>query len=324
MGPSAKQVYVFAGRNRLEKGQALQRLRDELHVLDARRFDAAERSPAWDEFFQSLRTFPPTDQPQLFILRHAEKCPARFQEGLLSTLQKLPRQNVVVLEIEDSSLGGTFLESLESRAEVRLFQPLKREQLPTWITSRAQVRGKRILREACLELLERGGEDLFFLERAIEQLALYARERELLTVNDVRLLIQPVLFRSGFELARAVGQRQVKEALRLLSQLSPHETLPAIVGSVAWHLRRLRQAQTLLQEGCSREELSRRIGLRWEEREPFLKTASSVPEQEIDHALQKLLQLDVGTKSGLSEGAEALEIFILSLTQEGGELSGEA
>ena len=319
-----KQIILFIGSNRWEKEQALERLRHDLAVSETRRYDATDKALLWEDFFQSLCTFPSDSGPRLFILRQAEKCPARFQMAFLTVLQRLPKQNLVVLETDGVRLGGTFLESLEEKGEARLFQPPKHEELPVWIASRAKARGKKIAREACLELLSRGGEDLFFLDRAAEQLALYAGDREILTVDDVHRVIGLHLHRSGFELARAVGQRQATEALKLLSQLSPHETLPALVGSMAWHLRRLWQAKELLKQGLPREELSRRIGLRWEEREPFLKAASSVQAEEIDRILRRLLGLDVQSKSGFSQGSEGLELFILSLAQEGGESSGEA
>ena len=312
MQTSPKQIVLFAGGNRWEKEQALGRLRREASTSEMRVYDATDKFLPWEDFFSSLHTFPSDSRRRVFVLRQADKCPARFQPVLLKTLQKLPRQNRVVLETDGTSFSGTFLEPLEG--ELQLFQPLKRGELPTWIVSRAQARGKRMMREACLELLGRGGEDPFFLDRAVEQLTLYAKDRGQVTVADVRQVIGPHLYRSGFELARAVGQRRVGEALKLLSQLSPHETLPAVIGSMAWHLRRLRQARDLLTQGVPREELSRRIGLRWEEREPFLKTASSVQAEEVDRILQRLLRLDVQSKSGLSEGTEGLELFILSLS----------
>ena len=323
MRAPAERLYAFVGSNRWEKEQVLQRLKEAIHPLETRVFDIADKSLLWEELFQSLRTFPPESRSRLFLLKQIERCPVRFQEQLLSTLQKLPRQHIVVLETEGACLH-TFLEPLEGEIEVRFFQPLRRDQLPAWLIARAQANGKQIAREACSEVLERGGEDLFFLDRAIEQLALYAKDRSLLTVDDVRRLIPPLLFRSGFELARAVGQRQVLEALKLLSQLSPRETPPALIGSMAWNLRRLRQAKDLLKKGYTREEISRRIGLRWEERELFLKAATSLREEEADQILQRLLRLDVETKSGISEGMEGLETFILSLAQERGEFSGEA
>jgi len=319
---SAYPLLVFVGTNLWEKRQALKALQEKEAFLQRRTFEIADQALPWEDLLQSLRTMPFGGRPPLLILRQVEKCPARFQELLVAALLGRAHQNRVVLDLE-ASPEGSFLEPVLSEATTRPFPPLRREELPGWLSRRAETRGKQILREASLDLLALGGEDLFFLDQAVEQLSVYVGKRETLTAEDVRRLIKPRLFQTGFELAKAVGRRQVPEALTLLSRLSPQEKLQALVGSMGWQLRRLRQAKGLIREGCSKEEISRRIGLRWEERGPFLEAAASLQEEEMDRVLERLLRLDVESKTGLSDETVSLETFILSLAQKGGEFSGE-
>ena len=75
--------------------------------------------------------------------------------------------------------------------------------------------GKRLAKDAELELKMRLGDDLRLIAAELQKLATYAGERPLISKADVELLVAPVREEEFFALAEAVGEGDLGKALHL-------------------------------------------------------------------------------------------------------------
>jgi len=77
--------------------------------------------------------------------------------------------------------------------------------------------GKRLARDAELELKSRLGDDLRLIATELQKLAIYAGERAQITRDDVLDIVAPVREEEFFALAEAVGEGDLGKALQLFS-----------------------------------------------------------------------------------------------------------
>src|SRR6266446_10496748 len=75
--------------------------------------------------------------------------------------------------------------------------------------------GKKLARDAELELKQRLGDDLRLIATELEKLALYAGERALISRADVEAVVAPVREEEFFALGEAIGEGDLGSAVRL-------------------------------------------------------------------------------------------------------------
>src|SRR5438445_11742487 len=103
--------------------------------------------------------------------------------------------------------------------------------------------GKKLARDAELELKQRLGDDLRLIAAELEKLASYAGERALISRTDVEAVVAPVREEEFFALGEAVGEGDLGSALQLFhDELRRKASASAValpfLGGVAGALRR--------------------------------------------------------------------------------------
>src|SRR5713101_7473596 len=103
--------------------------------------------------------------------------------------------------------------------------------------------GKKLARDAELELKQRLGDDLRLIATELEKLALHAGERALISRADVEAMVAPVREEEFFALAEAVGEGDLGRALQLFhDELRRKANATAValpfLGGVAGSVRR--------------------------------------------------------------------------------------
>ena len=311
-------LYLFAGNNEWEKAEALRTLLGRLSpegptFVEYDVIEGKEKELNFQKILADLLVIPFASRRRLTLFKDVEKAPPTFQSRLLETVTRLPKGTVCVLETKES-LRGTFFEKLEPLAKVLLFRGPRGAELPSWLERRAAFYQKRISPAARQLLLEKVGGAQLALDKALEALAAYVGEKSFIEEKEVETLLGTSIASTGFELARAVASRKALEALFIISRLlSDRERPHEIVGVLGWQLRRMLLAKELLEEGVSPTEVGRSLRLRWQDEKFFFESISRFEQSELEKGLTQLLQLDQHLKTGIGEGQEEVERFILGL-----------
>ena len=142
-------------------------------------------------------------------------------DALLRTLERgLPPKTHLVLVAESLPPKHPLVKlasaHLKRRAE-RKGRTIDQLDISELVDQELRPLGKRLARDAELELKQRIGDDLRLLASELQKLATYAGDKPQITRADVEAIVAPVREEEFFALAEAVGEGDLGKALQLLS-----------------------------------------------------------------------------------------------------------
>ncbi len=234
-----------------------------------------------------------------------------------------PTTSVVFVEPGTVEAGPLVAAIPPGRAFVRVFPGVRFEDLPGWIRRRARMVGVDLDESAVRELAQLGGGDLRRLDGELRKLAAFA-DGQTATRADVHALVVGHDV-SVWALLDALVERRVGRALVALRQLYAQGEAPeAILGrDVAPLYRRLLAAREVARLGRAARAAfdAGSLGLNPHTLPRLVDQATWFDSDELERALELLLDLDRRIKTGDTDPEAALEVAIVRLC---GRLSATA
>jgi DNA polymerase-3 subunit delta len=235
-------------------------------------------------------------------------------QALLAYLPNLPQTTSLVL-VEEGRINVDVLAAAIPRGRAALREYSRVIDVAGWVRGRARLVGVDLDEAAVRELASLGGSDLRRLDSELRKLADYAAGRAV-TRADVRELVV------GREMAvwtllDGLAERRTDKALRALRALYAQGEPPeALIGrDIAPHYRRLLVAREL--DLASPEERARvdvgALGLNPATLGKWMEQAAGFERQELERALELLLELDRQIKTGETEPEPLLELTVVQL-----------
>jgi DNA polymerase-3 subunit delta len=209
-----------------------------------------------------------------------------------------------------------FLVSKESGVKSQNFEKLTGTKLETWalrmvkeISPNTQISGR-----ALSKLISYCDGDNFLLSREIEKLIAYAGE-EMISENDVDLLVKANLSTNIFQMVEALGANNKKEALSLFhSHLQNGDDPFYLLSMFFYQFRNMLKISDFAERGMSQEyEIARETKLH-----PYVvkKTLSQLRNfsfEKLKEIYGKLEKLDSAVKTGKIEIKLGMDKFIVEL-----------
>jgi DNA polymerase III delta subunit len=190
--------------------------------------------------------------------------------------------------------------------EVREIRAPKEGGMVRWIEDRAAERHVRLGRGAARELAMRVG--AFVREgdvdrrrqgrlavSELEKLALYRPGADV-SVDDVRALVPEAIPGSIWALLDAIALRQTAEAVALVERLVEATPAPVMLAVIHRRIRELIQAADLVASGAAPPEVVRTLRMKPFPAEKLVKHARLWTLDELEAALDGLLDLDIAIK----------------------------
>jgi DNA polymerase-3 subunit delta len=233
---------------------------------------------------------------------------------LLDYLPDVPQTTSLVL-VEDGRLNPEPLVAVIPRGRAAVREYPRVLDVPGWVRSRAKLIGVDLDEAAVRELAMLGGSDLRRLDSEVRKLADYAAGRSV-TRADVREMVVGREVQT-WALLDGLAERRADKALRALRALfSQGESPEALLGrDIAPHYRRLMVARELAL--ASREERARvdiaALGLNPATVGKWTEQAAAFDRDELERALELLLDLDRQIKTGETSPEPSLELAIVQL-----------
>ena len=182
-----------------------------------------------------------------YIVAQELKAPPEDLEVLINALERgLPPKTHLILVAEALPpkhplvrLAGA---QVKRRAE-RRGRTIDTLDINSLLEQELKPLGKKLLRDAEVELKNRLGDDLRLIAMELQKLALYAGERPQITRDDVMAIVAPVREEEFFALSEAVGEGDLGKALQLFNdELRRKANASAValpfLGAVAGTVRR--------------------------------------------------------------------------------------
>jgi DNA polymerase III subunit delta len=248
-----KPVYLLLGPEFYLRDRAARMLKKILLEAEAMGFDYSEfhaKQTPMAQIIESVSTFPMLSKVRLVIVTELDSAPAAQHEALLAYLERPARRGVLVLIADDLDKRTILARRLLERACVVEFPLLKDYGLKSWANEYIRRSGCVISPGALDRLISLSGSELMPLVNEIEKLVLYVGESRSIPDEVVEKLVVSSHQNRLYELTGAIGRKDRKEALRLLSNILESGEPPLVIlSALARHFRQVLIAREALDAG---------------------------------------------------------------------------
>jgi DNA polymerase III subunit delta len=301
MAPELKPCYLIAGGDRPKIQRALRRLRDRIgeeatELLSAHAAsgeDAVAACNALGLFGAGRR---------LVIVTDVDRWKAADVKEVAAYLAAPAPDTVLALVGEETKKESALGKACAKAGEVLLYN-LPKRRLPEWVAKQFADRGVTIEPDACRALVELVGEDPDQLAGEIDKVATWAAG-DPVGVREIEQLVAGCAEIPGYELTDAWGRRDLRAVLTACERLLERSgdpvsrTVPALVGLLVGHVGRVRDIQSMAEEGLGPREAAARL-----KRHPFyveklFAQARNYGADELRDAVVRLAELDHAVKGG--------------------------
>jgi DNA polymerase-3 subunit delta len=258
-------VYFFSGDEEFLKEEAVRQLiavtvepGTEEFCLDILEGDATDAST----ILTLAATIPMLADRRVVIVRDFQKLPQKDRETVAAYAENPSPSTTLVLITPKVDLGTSLYDRLTKATVSVVFYPVFPERIPAWVEQRARLYGKRITPEACEQLQAVVGNDLRELANELEKLAIFVGSRPAIDAGDVEATMGPSRAGTVFDLARAIGEKNLAQAHRAYARaMEAGEAPHGLVAILVRHLTILWKIRLMQQERRTEEDIKKALKL---------------------------------------------------------------
>jgi DNA polymerase III subunit delta len=238
-------------------------------------------------------------------------------DELLAYLPRLPETTRLVFR-ESRPLTAKHpavrLAQSEKSGYVKSFSRPEGHNLERWIRERVEAGHGRITPRATHSLAVNVGSELHALANEIEKLLLY-KAGETIEEEDVNVLSPYAAEASIFELVDALGNRNGRVAALLLQKEINEGADPFYLFSMfVRQFRLLIQVKELSEEGVRPPEIAKKLKIHTFVAGKVAQQSHTFSLAQLEQIYSHLLEIDVGVKSGRTDMATAIDLFVSGIT----------
>ena len=309
-----KSVYVLAGKDaHLVQSAKKDLIKNILAGADPQlclsEFDSSvELSTILDE----LRTLPFLAPHRLVVITDASSFITANRSAIEKYLQSPSSTGTLVLIVSTWNKSTKLAKMLPKVGKVIQCDPPTGKDLTKWISDYAKSLGKKINPDAADMLSVSIGSDLSWLKNELDKLATYTNDRPAITAQDVTKIVSASAAPEAFALSNAITAGNIAKALDSLSNaMTTRGAEFALLGQLAWHLRRALQVQQAIETGANEYSAMKSARVFYGQRE-FLAMLRRRPRKKLQQDMRKLIAADLNMKSG-SHPKTAMQQLIIEL-----------
>ena len=260
----------------------------------------------------SIETLPFMAERRLVIIKESgafELKPGKLGE-LAELMQDVPESTTVVWIESKVDKRSKFYKAVQKHGYVVEFKRLGESELLTWIGQELKRKGIQMDRNTASYFLSLTGNDMVRIQMELEKLSSYVKERGVITREDVDSIVSVTIENSIFKLTDHLGNQQPAAAYRIYRQLlEDNEPVQRIFFMMIRQFRLLYKAS--LMQGADRNAVAKELGVPSFAAGNYQNQARRFGEKRLKELLNKLLDLDVATKTGVLDAEEAATLVIL-------------
>lgn len=256
-----------------------------------------------EQIIAEAMTLPMFAKRRVILVKRAEELSAEQLELLISYIQSPAPESCIIFQGSKIDQRRRFFLELKKADRLIEYKKLKDEQLSVFVRREAEGCGKRFDPAAPDLLVYYCGNSLREIVSQIEKLATYVGPRALITVDDVKSIVSDTKIDTVFELANALGSRNIDRSIRQLQILLRDPDSPyMLVGALARHFRQLCMIRELLDKRVPQDEVSKRVKINPYFLKGMIAQAQKFSMAEYRKILTLLHETDMGLKSGGRQG----------------------
>jgi DNA polymerase-3 subunit delta len=297
--------YFLSGSNEYASANIVQALKKAVLIVgfesfDLEQFDAMESSFDMGELKRAFFTPPMASTKRLTVLSNVDMLTDTQRKDLLSMLASPPETGILIMvsNPEKKTKAG-FYQKLRSLARSEELRKPKRAPLVNWIQAFVKRYGCTVDQDALQIIVEYVGEDQISLSGELEKMVTYVGKNRKITYEDARAVLTSNMMNTVFDLTDAVGNRQRKSALSVLTYLLEWGEAPEkILGVLRGFFIRLRGFVFYKQRGILRKDIAQKMGVMFFIVNKEMEYIRNFSETEIKKRLEFLYDAEVRIKTG--------------------------
>lgn len=245
-----------------------------------------------------------------------------LQEKILEYLEakNLPEENIYIFWEGDSkpktNVSKNLLSRLIQEKYAQQFEVYKGAKLSAWVNQEIQERNGKISHQALEYLVKNIGDDIWKLNSIIDQLISYKLEQEI-ELKDVELFLDEKIDDNIFNLVDALIAGQPKKVYQMIrEQYRIGEDSQFILSMILRQIKILLELRDLYdrEDTSSSDILAKKLNLHpfvVKKSLPFIKKYN---QDRLKNIYNKLLEIDIKTKTGQGDQSMLLDILVGKMT----------
>ena len=267
-----------------------------------------------ETIFSAARTLPFLTEFQIFRLQEAQSLKDKKVEVIADYLANPSTGTMLVFEAAELAKDHALVALLLKSGQVTFVDAgEKRSAGARYVREKIKRTGKTLAPGVLERLEEQAAEAPGFIDSVIDQLMLYAADKNEITEEMLDQFEENWKEPNIFTLTDALAGRKVKEALICLEQIlaqDEKEIIP-LLGLLHWQIRRFWQAKVLMEDGAPQSEIVKKCKISPRQAPFFWRQLQQIPRKKLEQSLEGLFKLDWALKTGRSEGAVDLEKWVI-------------
>ncbi len=267
-----------------------------------------------EDVLAAANTLPFMSERRLVVVRGADKMAPASIAALAEYASDPAEQTVLVLVARRIAKNSRLYKAVEKSGQTFEWAKPKRGEYPAEVVRMFAGHGRQVSIDAAEALVRAVGRDLRRLESEVQKIVAYAGDRASLSREDIETVMAFVAPASVFDLTDAIGARDLRMSLRLVSLLvGQGESVHGLHAMAARHVRSLLATRALLDRGRATGDLMRELGMPdWQARK-VAQQARRFDEGELVNALRGLAAAEHAMKTGRGDSRLVLERWVVSV-----------
>lgn len=299
--------------------RSLQQILDATVPEDSRDFNMQvfhARETSVDAIIDNARTLPVFATKRAVVVRDVDKFKAADFDLFLSYVIDPVPETCLVLVAEKIDRRKKFFQTLQKNGELVEFKKLYDNQIPSFVKEQVSAAGFSMTEEGMAEFSRRSGSNLQEIVGELEKLFQYVGEKNIIDIDEVRAIVSDTRVDTVFDMTNAIGQRKSGMAFSLLRRLFDDGIAPLMILSmISRHFRQLWMSRELLDDGISRADISKRIGVNPYFVDGLIAQCRLFNRRQYRSAFERFLKADLAMKTGGGQPEALLELLLLELLE---------
>lgn len=313
-------LYYFHGDEPYLMERAVKRLMERVVSPDFRDFnlDVFYGSDCkGDEVATAAQTLPMFADRRMVLVKRAGELSAAALDTLASCVADPSPGTCLVFVGEKIDQRKKFFQELKKKGELVECKRPYENQLGGFIREEARGLGKRLEPAAAEMLAYLVGNNLSELAAQLEKVVTFIGERDTVTVGDVREVVSDTKVESVFDLANALGERDLAKALRSLSTIIRDGEAPLmLLAMIARHFRQLWRVRELAVRKVPPQEIAKATGVNPYFLKGVLEQARNFSVADLVAVFESLYVTDLALKGGGRKPVLAMERLVMDICGE--------
>jgi DNA polymerase III subunit delta len=271
-----------------------------------------------EEIAETAQTLPMFAERRVVLVRKSGALTAAALDLLSGYVQDPVPSTCLIFQGEKIDQRKKFFVDLKKNGTLVEYKRPYENQLGPFIREEAAAHGKRMEPAAAEILAYFVGNNLQDLASQVEKVAMYVGEREIIRVDDVKAVACDTKVDSVFDLANALGEKNLGRALRSLQTLLRDGEAPLMVlAMVTRHFRQLWRVRELVVRKVPSQEISKAAGIHPYFIRGIIEQSSGYSHSAFRMIFERFYATDLALKTSGGKAVDLLERLLMEICTTG-------